>query len=90
MSLVFGDSLRKSSQARAAAVPARRILIYAMNHAPEFVGVGRYTGEIADHLAASGANVTVITTPPHYPDWSVPLSRTACGCCARRCSCAAR
>lgn len=71
MSLVFGDSLRKSSQARTAAVPARRILIYAMNHAPEFVGVGRYTGEIADHLAASGANVTVITTPPHYPDWSV-------------------
>ena len=71
MSMVFGDSLRKSGRRRAAAVPARRILIYAMNHAPEFVGVGRYTGEIADHLATAGTDVTVITTPPHYPDWAV-------------------
>jgi colanic acid biosynthesis glycosyl transferase WcaI len=42
-----------------------------MNYAPEMAGVGRYTGEIAQHLRASGGDVTVITTPPHYPGWKV-------------------
>jgi len=46
-----------------------RILIYGMNHAPEFTGVGRYTGEIAAHLVARGHDVRVVTTPPHYPGW---------------------
>lgn len=49
----------------------RRILVYGMNYAPEIAGVGRYTGEIAEHFAASGADVTVVTTPPHYPGWVV-------------------
>lgn len=40
-----------------------------MNYAPEIAGVGRYTGEIGEHLAAQGHQVTVITTPPHYPGW---------------------
>jgi colanic acid biosynthesis glycosyl transferase WcaI len=42
-----------------------------MNYAPEMAGVGRYTGEIAEYLAATGHEVTVITTPPHYPGWRV-------------------
>lgn len=46
-----------------------RILIYAMNYAPEPVGVGRYTAEIAAHLAETDHEVVVITTPPHYPEW---------------------
>lgn len=48
-----------------------RVLIYAMNFAPEIAGVGRCTGEIAEFLAASGHSVAVVTTPPHYPAWSV-------------------
>jgi len=40
-----------------------------MNYAPEFAGVGRYTGEIGSHLAALGHKVCVVTTPPHYPGW---------------------
>ena len=48
-----------------------RIFIYAMNYAPEVAGVGRYTGEIGDHLAAMGHEVSVLTTPPHYPGWKV-------------------
>ncbi|TCL72985.1 WcaI family glycosyltransferase [Rhizobium sp. BK251] len=48
------------------------ILIYGMNYAPEMAGVGRYTGEIAEHLAALGSQVTVVTCPPHYPGWAVP------------------
>jgi len=49
----------------------KRVVIYGMNYAPEMAGVGRYTGEIGLHLAESGADVTVITTPPHYPGWRV-------------------
>jgi colanic acid biosynthesis glycosyl transferase WcaI len=48
-----------------------RILIYAMNYAPEIAGVGRCSGEIGEFLAASGHSVAVVTTPPHYPAWSV-------------------
>lgn len=48
-----------------------RIVIYAMNYAPEFAGVGRYSGEIGRHLAASGHDVTVVTTAPHYPGWRI-------------------
>ncbi|WP_234906113.1 WcaI family glycosyltransferase [Affinirhizobium pseudoryzae] len=49
----------------------RRIIVYGMNYAPEIAGVGKYTGEIAEHLAAVGEDVTVVTTPPHYPGWKV-------------------
>lgn len=54
-----------------------RILIHGMNHAPEFTGVGRYTGEIAAHLAARGHEVCVVTAPPHYPGWRVEDGHSA-------------
>jgi colanic acid biosynthesis glycosyl transferase WcaI len=40
-----------------------------MNYAPEMAGVGRYNGEIAEYFASEGAEVTVVTTSPHYPGW---------------------
>lgn len=49
----------------------RHILIYSMNHAPELTGIGRYTGELVEALAAEGLRCTVVTTPPHYPQWKV-------------------
>lgn len=42
-----------------------------MNYAPEMIGVGRFTGEIASFLAGLGYQVGVITAPPHYPGWLV-------------------
>src|SRR3954454_14049828 len=48
-----------------------KILIHGMNYAPEPLGVGRYTGELAEFLAAQGENVEVITSLPHYPGWKV-------------------
>lgn len=54
--------------ARTSPVPSR-VLIYGMNYAPELIGCGRYTGEIGAYLAAEGAAVEVVTTPPHYPEW---------------------
>lgn len=54
-----------------------RILIHGMNYAPEFTGVGRYTGEIAMHLAAQGHEVCVVTAPPHYPAWRMEQGYSA-------------
>jgi colanic acid biosynthesis glycosyl transferase WcaI len=48
-----------------------RILIYGLNYAPELVGIGKYTSEMAEWLAQQGHELTVITTPPYYPYWSV-------------------
>jgi colanic acid biosynthesis glycosyl transferase WcaI len=49
----------------------RRILIYGINYAPEIAGVGKFTGEIGGHLADLDHDITVITSPPHYPGWRV-------------------
>jgi len=45
------------------------VVIYGINYAPELIGVGKYTGEIGAFLNRAGANVTVVTAPPHYPGW---------------------
>jgi len=47
-----------------------RVMIYAMNYAPELIGCGRYTGEIGNFLVSQGTPLTVVTTPPHYPGWA--------------------
>lgn len=57
-----------------ATLASSKVLVYGMNYAPEMAGVGRYTGEIAEHLSSLGADVTVVTTPPHYPGWKVQQS----------------
>ncbi|RMD58917.1 colanic acid biosynthesis glycosyltransferase WcaI, partial [Candidatus Parcubacteria bacterium] len=48
-----------------------KILIYAINYAPELTGIGKYTGEMAERLAARGHEVRVVTAPPYYPAWKV-------------------
>jgi colanic acid biosynthesis glycosyl transferase WcaI len=57
----------------------QRILIYGMNYAPELAGVGRYSGDIGAYLAACGHEVTVVTTPPHYPGWKVHAGHSRFG-----------
>jgi colanic acid biosynthesis glycosyl transferase WcaI len=51
---------------------ALRILIHGINYAPEFVGIGRYTGELGAWLSSRGHAVTVLAAPPYYPAWRVP------------------
>ena len=46
-----------------------KIIIYGLNFKPELIGVGKYTGELADYLNDKGHNVRVITAPKYYPDW---------------------
>lgn len=48
-----------------------RILIVALNYAPELVGCAKYTTEFAEELVARGHKVEVVTGPPYYPAWSV-------------------
>jgi glycosyltransferase involved in cell wall biosynthesis len=48
-----------------------RILVIGINYAPEPTGIAPYTTGMAQHLAASGASVQVITGLPHYPQWRV-------------------
>jgi len=48
-----------------------RILIYGINFSPELVGVGKYTGEMANWLAGRGHEVRMITAPPFNPEGRV-------------------
>ena len=50
---------------------AMRILIYGINYLPELTGIGKYTGEMAEWLAANGHEVRVVTAPPYYPAWRI-------------------
>lgn len=44
-----------------------RILIHGLNFAPELVGVGKFTGEMAEWLAEKGHEVRAVTAPPFNP-----------------------
>ena len=48
-----------------------RLLIYGKETAPDVVGVGKYTGEMASWLASRRHEVMVIAAPPYYPEWRV-------------------
>lgn len=50
----------------------RRIVMVTHDYAPDLMGIAPYATETAEWLAAQGAEVTVLTMPPHYPDWKVP------------------
>ncbi len=47
------------------------VTVLGMNYAPEMTGIAPYTAGLAEHLAACGHRVSVLTTCPHYPQWSV-------------------
>ncbi len=48
-----------------------KVLIYSANYAPEPTGIGKYSGEMAEWLAAKGHDVRVVAAPPYYPHWKV-------------------
>jgi colanic acid biosynthesis glycosyl transferase WcaI len=51
-----------------------KILIYTANFAPEPVGIGKYSGEMAAWLVAQGHQVRVVAAPPYYPAWQLDQS----------------
>jgi colanic acid biosynthesis glycosyl transferase WcaI len=48
-----------------------RLLIHGIDFSPVKVGIGKYTGEMAEWLAMRGHEVRVVTTAPHFPQWKV-------------------
>jgi colanic acid biosynthesis glycosyl transferase WcaI len=52
-------------------VAGARVLIFGINYWPEPTGSDTDTTEMAEYLAAEGAEVKVITGVPHYPNWKV-------------------
>jgi colanic acid biosynthesis glycosyl transferase WcaI len=48
-----------------------KILILGLNFAPELIGVGKYTGELAAWLGKRGHEVRIVTAPPYYPGWKL-------------------
>ena len=48
-----------------------RILVVAINYAPERTAVAPFTTGLCEHLASKGHELTVITAFPYYPEWRV-------------------
>ena len=48
-----------------------RILIVALNFAPELAGIGKYVGDMTAWMGSAGFDVRVVTAPPYYPEWKV-------------------
>src|SRR5688572_1831010 len=48
-----------------------RVLIVAINFAPELTGIGKYVGDMTAWMSDAGIDVRVVTAPPYYPEWSV-------------------
>lgn len=46
-----------------------KIVLISLNYAPEMTGIGLYSGELAQELAAQGHEVSVICSFPFYPEW---------------------
>lgn len=46
-----------------------RILILGINYAPEMIGIGPYTTELAEALVRAGHEVRVVSGQPYYPEW---------------------
>jgi colanic acid biosynthesis glycosyl transferase WcaI len=52
-----------------------RVLLYGLNYAPEPVGIGKYSGEMAAWLASRGHAVRVVTAVPYFPQWQAQSNR---------------
>jgi colanic acid biosynthesis glycosyl transferase WcaI len=48
-----------------------KILIYGAYFPPEQIGIGKYTGEMAQWLAQHGHDVRMVAAVPFYPMWQV-------------------
>jgi colanic acid biosynthesis glycosyl transferase WcaI len=48
-----------------------KIFIYGLNFSPELIGVGKFTGELAEWLARQKNSVRVLTANPYYPQWRI-------------------
>lgn len=57
-----------------AGIAGKRVLVVGINYWPEPTGIAPYTTAMAEYLAQHGADVSVLTGVPHYPEWRIPDS----------------
>ena len=48
-----------------------KVLLYGLNYAPELTGIGKYSSELCQWLAARGHSVHVVAGHPYYPTWTL-------------------
>jgi colanic acid biosynthesis glycosyl transferase WcaI len=48
-----------------------KILLYTLYFSPDLIGVGKYSGEMANWFSLKGHDIRVVTAPPFYPSWKV-------------------
>lgn len=48
-----------------------KLLLLSLNYAPEPVGIGPYSTELAEGCAACGDSVHVVSAKPYYPAWRI-------------------
>lgn len=46
-----------------------RVSVLGLNYPPELTGISPYTGAFAQGMSEQGAEVHVLSTHPHYPEW---------------------
>ncbi len=61
-----------------------KVLITGLNFTPELTGIGKYSGEMAEWLSASGVDVRAVVAPPYYPGWSVSAGYRGVRYCAEQ------
>jgi len=53
-------------------IDSRRLLVVALNYAPDLTGIGKYVSEMTEWLATKKQlAIRVVTAPPYYPSWTV-------------------
>jgi colanic acid biosynthesis glycosyl transferase WcaI len=53
-------------------IDSRRLLVVALNYAPDLTGIGKYVSEMTEWLTTKKQlAVRVVTAPPYYPAWAV-------------------
>jgi colanic acid biosynthesis glycosyl transferase WcaI len=52
-------------------IEGKHVLVVGINYWPEPTGIAPYTTGMAEYLAEQGAQVTVLTGVPHYPEWHI-------------------
>jgi colanic acid biosynthesis glycosyl transferase WcaI len=53
-------------------IDSTRLLVVALNYAPDLTGIGKYVSEMTEWFATKKQlAIRVVTAPPYYPAWSV-------------------
>ena len=55
----------------------QRLLIIALNFAPELTGIGKYVADMTTRFAEADIAIRVIAAPPYYPAWTVQRGYSA-------------